>query len=299
MVSESLILLAIGLVAGVVGGLLGIGGSVVMIPAMTLVFGTQQHLYQGAAMMANFFVALPAALQHRRAGAVLPRLVAIMIPLSIIGVVAGVWLSAGPWFRGEREVHLARVFGVFLLYVVGYNVYRLMSNRRFADMDDEAARRLSGWKIALGVGLPTGLLGGLLGIGGGVLAVPLQQVLLRVPLRRAIANSAATIIPLSLIGATYKNYSNALAGIAFVDALRLAALLIPTAMVGGYLGGRLTHVAPLRGLRIAFSLLMCYAAVTLIRRPARAPLPVTRPAPASTTSPSGAVPEAGGATLAH
>ena len=299
MVTESLILLAIGLVAGVVGGLLGIGGSVVMIPALTLVFGTKQHLYQGAAMMANFFVALPAALQHRRAGAVLPRLVAIMIPFSVAGVVSGVWLSAGPWFQGEREVHLARVFGVFLLYVVGYNVYRLLSNRRFADMDDDAARGLPGWKIALGVGLPTGLLGGLLGIGGGVLAVPLQQVLLRVPLRRAIANSAATIIPLSLIGATYKNYCNALAGVAFVDALRLAVLLIPTAMLGGYLGGRLTHVAPRRGLRIAFTLLMCYAAVTLIRRPARTSLPVTRPAPASATSPSRAVPGVGGATLAH
>ncbi len=298
MVTETLILLALGLVAGVVGGLLGVGGSVVMIPALTLVFGTAQHLYQGAAMMVNFFVALPAALQHRRAGAVLPRIVGIMMPCALLGVVVGVWLSAGPWFRGDREVHLARGFGVFLLYVVAYNIYRLISNRQFPDMTAEDARGLPAWKIALAVGLPTGLLGGLLGIGGGAVAVPLQQVLLRVPLRRAIANSAVTIIPLSLLGATYKNYNNALAGIAFADALRLALLLIPTAIIGGYLGGRLTHVAPRRGLRIAFTLLMCYAAVTLIRRPARPPLPVTRPVPASTTSPSTALPAPGRATLA-
>ena len=66
---EMLILMAIGLCAGLLGGLLGIGGSVVMIPAMSVIFGPAQHLYQGAAMIVNFFVVIPAVIQHRRAGA--------------------------------------------------------------------------------------------------------------------------------------------------------------------------------------------------------------------------------------
>ncbi|NOT00406.1 MAG: TSUP family transporter, partial [Phycisphaerales bacterium] len=58
----------IGLAAGLLGGLLGIGGSIVMIPAMTEVLGANQHLYQASALMVSFFVGAPALVQHLRAG---------------------------------------------------------------------------------------------------------------------------------------------------------------------------------------------------------------------------------------
>ena len=53
---EYITLLAIGLVAGFLGGLLGIGGAVVMIPALIWAFGENQHLYQAATMICNCFV---------------------------------------------------------------------------------------------------------------------------------------------------------------------------------------------------------------------------------------------------
>ena len=55
------VLVMIGLVMGVFGGLLGIGGSAVMIPAMIIFFKGNQHLYQSSAMICNFFVAVSAA----------------------------------------------------------------------------------------------------------------------------------------------------------------------------------------------------------------------------------------------
>ena len=108
--------------------------------------------------------------------------------------------------------------------------------------------------------------------------MPLQQVFLRMPLRRAIANSAATILPLSLIGAICKNYANARAGVPLPEALKLALFLIPTAIIGGLLGGRLTHLLPRWVLRVAVILLMCYAGVSLIRRSGRPERPATVPA---------------------
>ena len=60
---------AIGLMAGTLGGLLGVGGSVIMIPALTAIFGPEQHLYQAAAMAVNVGVAVPAAWRHHGAGA--------------------------------------------------------------------------------------------------------------------------------------------------------------------------------------------------------------------------------------
>ena len=69
----SAVLAAVGLLAGVLGGLLGVGGSILMIPAMVFLFADRygpegQHLYQAAAMIVNLFVVLPAVDRHRRAG---------------------------------------------------------------------------------------------------------------------------------------------------------------------------------------------------------------------------------------
>ena len=68
----------LGLVAGTLGGMLGVGGSLIMIPALVMMFGREGqtegfnlHLYQAAAMIVNLFVAIPATLRHRQAGAVM------------------------------------------------------------------------------------------------------------------------------------------------------------------------------------------------------------------------------------
>jgi len=271
--TDEAMLLAIGCAAGILGGLLGIGGSILMIPAMHLIFGPAQHLYQGAAMMVNFFIVLPAAIQHRRAGAVLYRVVRVTIPSAAVAVLAGAWTSSGPWFRGPNEVYLSRLFGAFLLYVAVYNVFLLVRRRPTQSLDDRAFQAIPTWKIALIVGVPTGFFGGLLGIGGGILAVPFQQLFLKIPLRRAIGNSAATIVLMSLIGATFKNYLNAQAGIPFVAALKLALFLFPTAMIGSFVGSRLTHTLPRPALRIAVILLMIYCGFVLLNRPSHKPSP--------------------------
>ncbi|HPD31046.1 MAG TPA: sulfite exporter TauE/SafE family protein [Phycisphaerae bacterium] len=258
--------LLIGFLSGILGGLLGIGGSIIMIPAMTMVFGLDQHLYQGAAMIMNFFVALPAAMQHFRAKAVLRPVIQVTIPTAVVGVLAGVWISKGSWFAGANEIYLSRLFGVFLLYTAGYNVYRLMSSYRLPEIDETTARTIPKWKSAVSVGLPMGLIGGLLGVGGGIVAVPLQQLILKMPLRRAIANSAVTIVPLSIIGAVYKNVANAQAGVDVRASILLALCVIPTAILGGFLGGRLAHTAPRQALRFLVILLMCYAGVKMVSR---------------------------------
>jgi uncharacterized protein len=264
--TQDLILLGIGLVAGCIGGMLGIGGSVIMIPAMTWFFGIAQHLYQGAAMIVNFFVVLPAVYQHHRARAILWPVVKVTIPTAVLGVVAGVWLSSGHWFHGPNERYLAGLFGAFLLYEAANNVKRLFSSRRLPDIDEAAARNLPKWKTGLTVGVPAGLVGGLLGVGGGAVAVPMQQAFLKMPLRRAIANSATTIILVSVFGAVYKNYTNVQAGIPLQDSLRLAAFMVPTGMIGGFIGGRLAHTMPRGLLRLAVTLLMAYFGVDLLRR---------------------------------
>ncbi len=254
-------MLLIGLGGGLAGGLLGLGGSVIMIPCMTLLFGPRQHLHQAAAMIVNIFVSTPAVFQHLRARAVMSRVVKEMLPAAVISVILGVLLSELPIFRGDGKVYLTGVFGLFLIVVTVGELRRLLgkSVAKRRNEGGEATAPVS--RRAWIVGVPTGLIGGLLGVGGGIVAVPLQQRLVGLPLRNSIANSATMMVALSLVGAGFKNYALVTEhGYHLVHSCRLALMLIPGAVLGSLIGSRLTHVLPVRFVRGAFVIFLLMAA---------------------------------------
>jgi hypothetical protein len=256
-----------GLVAGTLGGMLGVGGSVIMLPALVMIFGQNrhpgfhQHLYQAAAMIANVLVVLPAFWRHARAGAVVRPALMRMLPAALGFVIVGVMVSnldafdpARRYFGASGPVWLGRVLAVFLAYVIVVNIRRLVSGRREAIGTSRVTTARGS-----AVGAAMGFAAGLMGIGGGAIAVPLQQTLLRLPLRNCIANSTAIIVVTAAAGAVVKNAT--LPGDASVlDSLRLAGLLAPTAIVGSLIGATLTHRLPVRAVRIAFIVLMAVAA---------------------------------------
>ncbi|MCH7995426.1 MAG: sulfite exporter TauE/SafE family protein [Planctomycetes bacterium] len=266
-------MLLIGLFTGVVGGLLGVGGSIVMIPAMTEVLGPDQHLYQAAAMIVNFFVVVPAVYQHRKAGAIDMATVKRLVPLALIAVVCGVALSELAIFSGAGERYLRALFGGFLLLIVLRDLWSLVRNRRSnqnsqggATAGPTKSNPGDGWRRAAAVAVPTGLVAGLFGIGGGVLAVPLQRRLLGIPIRNAIANSAAVIVATSVIGGSVKNYAVIIDGLDPYRAFVLAAVLIPTAILGSLFGSRLTHKLPVKAIKAGFLVLLAVAAFRMIWR---------------------------------
>ncbi|MHC4418759.1 MAG: sulfite exporter TauE/SafE family protein, partial [Planctomycetota bacterium] len=201
---DYLIFAAIGIVMGLFGGLLGIGGSVVMIPALVFALGEDQHLYQASAMICNFFVGTTAAIVHRKADVLVLDVIKWLVPAAAVGIIIGVAVSNSSAFARGNSYLLARVFGLFLIYVVIYNYLKL---RRDGDQADDLDISKTHRSIPLTIlcGLLTGVPAGLLGIGGGTVCVPAQQLFLRMPLKRAISNSAATIASIALVGAFYKN----------------------------------------------------------------------------------------------
>ena len=130
------------------------------------------------------------------------------------------------------------------MYAVAYNLVRLGRRDTLQDIDNAAAARLPRWKLIGLVGAPAGFIGGLLGIAGGAVAGPAQQVFLKMPLRRAIANSTAIVLLSSAAAAIAKNATLAEHGDRVSDSLRLAAMLIPTAFVGSWVGASLVHRWP-------------------------------------------------------
>lgn len=258
---EFLLEAAIGFVAGLLGGLLGLGGSVVIIPALIVYLshtggytGEKQHLLQAAAMICNVFIAAPSTLAHWRAGAMIRPVLYVLIPTALLGSVLGVAVSNSFLFARRNGPYLAMMLAVFFVFVAIYNVLRAFSRHDLTAEFDEN-RTFPAWKTAL-CGLPMGFFAGLLGIGGGTICVPTQQLFLRLPLRRAIANSAMTILFAATMGALYKNASLAIHGESILSSLRMAAMIVPTAVCGGYLGGKLTHRVSRKTLRTVFIVFM-------------------------------------------
>ena len=260
---DFVILALIGIAMGLFGGLLGIGGSIVMIPALVFAFGENQHLYQASAMICNFFVAAAAALVHKKANVLVTDVIKWLVPAAAFGIIIGVAISNSSAFARENSYILARIFGLFLIYVIVYNFLRFGKQRGGADGFDISQTRRS-VPLTILCGLISGIPAGLLGIGGGSICVPAQQLFLKMPLKRAISNSAATIASIALIGAFYKNITLPQHNIGLIGSLKIAVVVIPGAIIGAFIGGRLMHKLPRDIVRMVFIALMILASIKML-----------------------------------
>lgn len=267
---QELELLGVGALAGVLGGLFGIGGGIVMIPAMVIFLGDAYgqdsfHVYKLAAISTSIVLSLPAAVRHARAGAVVYRALPGILPLTVVGVVAGVLLAS--LMVGEHTAVLRRVFGVFLELTVAFEIYQNWRAARgetyFRTSSPMPTRRVV---YGLVVGFPAGFVGGLLGVGGGIWAVPAQRQLLGIRIRNAIANSTVMVVGIALVTAVLLSYAVA----RLPEPINpwkgwwLALWLAPGALVGGWCGADLTHRLPVRWLRYGFQTMLALTGLRLI-----------------------------------
>ena len=267
---DQLIIVIIGLFVGIVGGMFGIGGSIILIPALTEFRDPDQHLYQATAMIMNFFVSVPAVYQHWRARAIDATTIARLVPLSIVFVVIGVAVSESRIFAGSGEAYLRGLFGVFLFACGLAEIYRAYHPYKVVDevyaiLPEGTPAPALTLPVIAAIASPAGFISGLLGIGGGILAVPLQRRFLRMPLRLAIANSTALVAATAIFGGIIKNYAYYSEHGTARQPILLAAILAPTAIVGSLIGARLTHRVPLKTLRTLFILLLIIASIRLIQ----------------------------------
>lgn len=110
--------------------------------------------------------------------------------------------------------------------------------------------------ISLITGLATGWLSALLGIGGGIILVPVMVYLLKLPVQQAVGTSLMVIIPTAIVGA-WKHYN-----LNHVN-LKFALLLALGAVVGAYLGALTTSYVSGEVIRKLFAVLILITAVQM------------------------------------
>lgn len=248
--------LAFGLFGGVIGGLLGVGGSIGFIPLATIFLAPDKQQLQGAAMVANFVVALTAWRRYRRAGTVDWALARRIVPAALVAVLAGVATSL------FVEAPAFRVLFAAFLFAIAAREFVLLA--RGAPDGNGSERDLRAPLPAV-VGTVMGYLSGLLGIGGGVVGIPLMRAWGKLEMKRAVVTSVCTMVPLTAMGAATKAITLARTpldggGNALVPALAIAACLVPTAVAGSWLGATINLRITGRAVRWALTTYLPIAA---------------------------------------
>ena len=193
------ILVGIGLAAGLVGGLLGIGGGTVIVPCLVFFLNLNQHRAHGTSLAAVLMVSIAGVATYYLHGHVEWRLSGVMA----VGGVAGAWLGA-TIAASIKSSALRRVFCAFMV-LIGI---RMIVGGCFGGEDGaHAAEQLAelvgtfrGILVSLGTGLVSGCVSGLLGIGGGIVSVPAMVLLLGVDQHTAQGVSLGAIIPTVITG---------------------------------------------------------------------------------------------------
>ncbi|HEY9498048.1 MAG TPA: sulfite exporter TauE/SafE family protein [Terrimesophilobacter sp.] len=181
-------LIAIGLVAGLLSGAFGVGGGVLIVPALVVVLGMQQRLAHGTSLAAVVPISVVGAATYLIGGNVDLGVAGLLMIGTVAGAIWGVkllgWLS---------ETWLRWLFIAFMI-LVAVRMFFEVPNR-------DASVELTGWLvlILIGLGLLTGVLSGLLGVGGGVFMVPVLILFLELSDITAKGVSLLVVIPTGLI----------------------------------------------------------------------------------------------------
>jgi uncharacterized membrane protein YfcA len=253
--------IGLGIFAGLLAGLLGVGGGIVIVPMLTFTFTVQhlppehvQHLALGTSLATIMFTSVSSLRAHHARNGVNWSVVRRITPGILLGTFSGTWLAAALSGRSLKVF-----FAVFSLFVA----WQMLSDAR-----PKASRQLPGWVGLFVTGTVIGIISSLVGIGGGSMSVPFL-IWCNVPALGAIGTSAAIGFPIALAGAAgYLLNGMGAAGLPgqSIGYIYLPALIgIATASyLTAPLGAKLAHNLPVSRLKKGFALLLIATAVKML-----------------------------------
>ncbi|MBA3399389.1 MAG: sulfite exporter TauE/SafE family protein [Acidimicrobiia bacterium] len=217
-------IIVVGVFAGFLAGLFGVGGGILIVPGLVLAAGMSQRLAHGTSLTAVVPISIASLVTYSAHDNV-------DWPVSLwlaIGAVAGAVI-------GTRLLHVLphRTLGICFVVVLIVSAARL-----FIEVDADGRDELVvGMVLALlGLGLAAGILAGLLGVGGGIIMVPAMIILFGIPPAVAKGTSAAVIIPAAVMG-TLRNRKTGNTDMRSASIIGVAGIV--TAALGGILADKM------------------------------------------------------------
>ena len=242
----------LGFGSGVVAGLLGVSGAVVTIPLLLYgppLLGLGELTVRTVAAIAvvqGLFASSSAIIAHRRTGYVNRRIAVVGGVLAATGALAGGVLS-----KWVPEIYILAIFGIILSLATMVMLFPVPG----IDLMGEAEFRLRRpWR--LGIFFPEGVMAGMVGIGAGVVTMPILNRFIGVPLRIAIGSNLAVTWFAVMAGFVGKAATGQVP-------LGLSVAVLLGTIPGAQVGAALNHHLPARYLRYLFVALLVVIAVRI------------------------------------
>lgn len=248
----AILLIAVGLAAGMLGGIIGTGGCSVMLPILHFNLGYPVPIAIGTTLFAVIFTAISGGYGHLIRKNLDVKTTLWLGGFGIIGVIIGSYAFD---LLSEQTALLGLILGLAFVLPSIRMVYEGVAHRKKAHPEGNV---IPGSEAGKGVlGLIVGVLTGLVGLGGGYALVPGLIYLFNAPVYVTMGTSLATMIPLAIVGGGIK-----LAGgyVAIGAGLILAAGTIVGAQVGAAVIKRF-HPATLK---LIFGVYFLYVSVKFI-----------------------------------
>ena len=245
--------LALGLFAGFVAGLLGVGGGLIIVPVLTFIFAAQHfpdqyviHLALGTSLASIIFTSISSLRAHHAHGAVNWKIWREVTPGIVTGTLLGSVLAA------YLSAYFLKAFFVVFVFYVG--------TQMLLDIKPKPSRELPGLPGMFAAGNVIGAVSSWVGIGGGTLSVPFMTWC-NIKLHQAIGTSAAIGLPIAVAGAVgyIANGLNVSAlpphSLGFVYLPALAAIVAASVLTAP-LGAKAAHRLPVAKLKRIFAILL-------------------------------------------
>ncbi|MGH2572103.1 MAG: sulfite exporter TauE/SafE family protein [Actinomycetota bacterium] len=182
MLTEAILGILSGFVAGLLAGAFGVGGAILTNPAVHVVLGAPPIIAVGTPLPVIFPATLSGMQAYRRAGHIDWRAVAWAAPPGVLGAVGGAALT---------RIVEARVLLLVTAGLIALQAIRVGWGRPVEEIPERPVRPSK--EAIAATGLAAGFASGLLGIGGGVVLVPVMTGILGMPLKRTLGTSLVII----------------------------------------------------------------------------------------------------------
>jgi len=241
-----------GLLAGVIGGLLGTGGCALMMPVIRFGFHFDPAFAVGTTLTAVVFTAGSGAYQHIRMKNV-DKTTALVTGMSgIFGVIIG---SIVFGYIKDYGKTIDLIIGLAFIVVAVRMLYEGLLKKAPVTKQTPQVPGSSFSKTILGSSI--GFLTGIIGLGGGYALVPSYIYFLKAPVKLAIGTSMAAFFWMALVGAFFKFYQN-------VVNIPVAVTLGIGALVGAIIGAKLVAKFKPNVLKALFGILFLYVSMKYI-----------------------------------
>lgn len=247
--------LAIGLLVGAFSGLFGVGGGILLVPILVLVVQVMQKQAQATSLVTVALAATTGAVTYALGDSVVWEGVAFLLA----GGFLGTWLGSAIVVRIQTR-WLQLMFGLILIAAA----IRLVVAS--GESTSTGVLALSPLVIAgyVGSGFVMGLLSSLLGIGGGIIVIPLLIGVFGFTQQLAAGTSLVVMVPIALLGAWRLTQSG---HTQWGQGARIGV----SAAIGAIGGASLALVANAAAMQVAFGVVMVFAAAQMLWRALRGP----------------------------